>query len=178
MGHRRFVVLDLRLFGFGGVVAGAVAGFEGWAGAAGELHFDAAVLGVGVTLRGVVGEQVLGAKLVADLAEGVVELGNGGGVKVFAAGIGGDLDEGVFAAGIASGAGFDGDDDDAVDDGFGLLGGAQGFLVRELADGVSAVGDDDHDLASLAALEGLGAEVEGVIDGGGGAVADVVDGAI
>jgi hypothetical protein len=38
-------------------------------------------------LRGIVGQEILGAKFVTDLVEGFVELGHGGGVIVFAAGI-------------------------------------------------------------------------------------------
>ena len=49
--------------------------------------------------------------------ESGVELGGTGSVIVLAAGIVRKLDESVLAANVASGVGFDGDDDDAVNDG-------------------------------------------------------------
>ncbi len=62
-----------------------------------------------------------------------------------------------------------GDDDNAIDDGFGFLGGAQRFFVVDLADRISAIGDDDHDFSVLTAAEGLRAEKDSVIERGCGA---------
>src|SRR5271169_217112 len=90
---------------FSGVVAGAVMDLEGASGGrVGEIHLEPAEIGVGKALRWIVGEEVLGAKFVADFAEGLVELRKGSGVVVFAAGIFRDLDEGMLTTGVASGA--------------------------------------------------------------------------
>src|SRR5271169_3205319 len=63
--------------GLNSVVPGTVAHVVDTSGrATGDADLDAAKLGVGEPLIGVVGEQILGAEFVADLAEGVVELGH------------------------------------------------------------------------------------------------------
>src|ERR1700731_1925485 len=130
---------------------------------------DAAELGVREALRWVVGQQVLGSKFVADLAECVVELRHGGGVVVFASGIFRELNEGVLSAGFSSSTAFDRHHDNTVDDGLCFFGGADGFFVIHSADGVAAVGDQDHHLASLSAIQRMRGEINGVEQSGGGA---------
>src|SRR5262245_59130003 len=114
-----------------------------------DVYFDPSKRRIGELFRRVIGQEILGAQFVADLFKGSVELGFGGGVEVAASGVLGELDQGVFAAGVASGAGFDGDDDDAVDDGFGLLGFADGVFVTNRAYRIATVGDDNDHFPSL-----------------------------
>ncbi len=95
MGAGRVILLDLAV-----VIAGAVADIKLALGAllrlGGELHGDAAEIVAHAAGR-VVGKQILGAQLVADLAEGLVKLRQRGGVIVLAPGIARELDEGMFA---------------------------------------------------------------------------------
>src|SRR5438270_13208378 len=68
------------------VVAGAVADFVIKTRLR-ERDFDAAKVGVGELLLGVVTDQVLGAQLVGDLMECDIELGGTGSIKVLSAGL-------------------------------------------------------------------------------------------
>src|SRR5271163_13757 len=70
--------------GLGGVIACPVPYREwGAPGRSVDLHFNAAEAGIGKPLRGIVSQQVLGAQLVADFLEGVVELRHRRGIEVF-----------------------------------------------------------------------------------------------
>ena len=91
-------------------------------GEAADGHLEASKVRARHTIGGIIGQQILGAKLVADLAEGVVDFVRGSSVKVAAAGVLGKLNQRVLAAGVATRAGLNGDDDDAVDDRLGFLG--------------------------------------------------------
>src|SRR5215472_10340658 len=79
-----------------------------------HLHLEASKWGSSGLAVGVVSEQVLGAQLNADLPERVFESLTALGIVILAACIQGDLNQGVFAAGVASGLGRDRHDDDAV----------------------------------------------------------------
>ena len=59
----------------------------------------------------------------------------------------------MLTAGITSGAGLDGHYNDAVQNGFGLLGGTHCFFVVHFAHGVAAVGNNDHYFPSLSRFE-------------------------
>src|SRR5438552_4474056 len=102
-----------------------------------DLNLDASEVGVGQALLGIVGEQVLRAQLLGNLLKGAIELGSGSSVVILAAGVVRKLNEGVLAAGVASGAGFYGHDDDAVKNRLRLLGAAQGFLIVHAAGGIA-----------------------------------------
>src|SRR5271165_3596744 len=70
-----------------GEIAGAVAGVVGRGlGPAQHVDLDAAKVGKRCPVQRVVGQQVLGAQLVADLLEGFVELSHRGGIVILAAG--------------------------------------------------------------------------------------------
>src|SRR5271169_478209 len=144
-----------------GLVAGAVgvghgvvalAGLDLLAGLAGDVEgAEGAVSDLGVG-GGVAGE-VLGAELVLDLVEGLLELlGVVADVDEAAAGVAGEAVHGGGAGvgevdAIASVEGAVSDEDD-VDNGVGLLGGLGGgfeILLRAL---VAAVGEQDEDLAA------------------------------
>jgi len=88
------------------------------------IDLDAAKIGKRCPVNGIVGQQILRAQFIADLLEGVVELRYGGRVIIFAAGILGELDEGMLASGFAPGAALDGHHDNAIDDAFGFFSGA------------------------------------------------------
>src|SRR6266702_3028273 len=84
----------------------------------------------------------------------------------------------MFAAGIATGIGLDGHHDDGINDGFGDLGGAYRLVIIDLAAGVSAVGDENENLAATAALKRFGAEEDGVVESRGRSGAEVVEGCV
>src|SRR5581483_2076225 len=161
------------------VIAGAMAGFVvGGGRKAGEFYFDTTKVRVGDPLRGVVGEKILGAEFVADGAKRLIELGDRGGVIIFAAGVFGKLNQCMFAAGIASGAGFDGDVDNAVDDGFGLLGGTKCALIVDLTGGVAAVCDHNQNFSALAIFERLSSEKNSIVKRSRSAGVNSIHGAI
>ena len=110
-------------------------------------------------MRRIVGEKILGAQFVADLVEGIVQLRDGRGIEVFAAGVRGELNKGVLPAYVPPGTCFNGNDNDAIQNGLGFQGGAHRFLVVHLAHGVAAIRDDHHDLSPLPRLERLRAQV-------------------
>src|SRR5271169_2561409 len=114
---------------------------------------NTAKLRVRQALRRIVGQKVLSAEFVADLAEGIVQLRHRGRVVILASRVFRELDQGMFAAGLASCTVLDRHHDNAVDQCFGLFGGARSLLVINFADGVSAVGDQHHHFATLTAVE-------------------------
>src|SRR5208282_6288342 len=63
-----------------------------------HLDLDPAEAGVGKLLRGVIRQQILGAQLVADFVEGVVELGERVRVIILAASVLGELNQSVLSA--------------------------------------------------------------------------------
>src|SRR5574337_974574 len=70
---------------FRGVVPGTVARLVGIARrGTGQLDLDAPKIGIGVTLRRIVRQQVLGAKFVADFAKGFVEFRERAGIVILA----------------------------------------------------------------------------------------------
>src|SRR2546423_11327411 len=97
-------------------------------GSGSQLNLDAPEIRIGQPLLGIVGQQILGAQLLANLLEGAVELRRGGSIVILAAGIMRQLNESVLAAGVAPGTGLDGHDDESVKNGFRLLGEAQRLL--------------------------------------------------
>src|SRR5271157_3882392 len=122
-----------------GVVASTVADLQiAWIGIVLGVGIDldlyAAVVRVRESRTGVVGNQVLRAQFIADLAKGGVELLQATGIEVLTAGIARELDERVLPANVAAGAVFDRHDDDAVHDDLGLLRLPQGLLVGRLAE--------------------------------------------
>src|SRR5580692_12344116 len=74
----------------------------------GNSHLNATELRVRRTLRRIVGEQVLVAEFVADLAEDVIELRHRSRVVVLASRVFRELDQSMLAANLASGAILDG----------------------------------------------------------------------
>src|SRR5258708_6891872 len=86
-----------------------------------ELNFNPPEVGVGQTLRWVVGQQVLGPEFIANGAECLIELRERCRVVVFAAGVFGHLNERMFAARVAPGAGLNRHNDDPVDNRLRLL---------------------------------------------------------
>src|SRR5271166_1316710 len=127
-----------------GVVAGTVAHLQlQWVGVVIgggiNLNVDAPEFGVGKAGARVVGNQVLGTQFVADLAKCRVQLLKTAGVKVLASGVARELDQGMLSAYVPTGAVFDGNNDDAVQDDLGLLRRSDGFVVVGLADGVTAI---------------------------------------
>src|SRR5579863_7445918 len=125
-----------------------------------DFHLDTAVIGIRGTPRRIVGQEILSTEFIADFLESFIKLRHRGGIKIFASGVFGDLDEGMFATEVASGAGFNGNNDDAVNDDFGLLGSAHGLLVVDAAGGIATIGDNDHHLSPLASLDRLRTEVD------------------
>src|SRR5260370_23778836 len=85
---------------------------------------------------------------------------------MLACGIFGNLDESVFAAEVASRVRFYRHHDDAVHDGFGLLGAAQRGIVIGTAGGIAAVGNEHQDPPSIAAHEGLRTQEDCVVERG------------
>src|SRR5260370_1359095 len=106
----------------------------------GDLDLDAPKGRIAYLAVCVIANDILGAQLITDLAESGVEFAGTFGVVVFAASVFGDLDQRVFAAEVASGISRYRHHDDAVHDGFSLLGAAQSTLVVGLAGGIAAVG--------------------------------------
>src|SRR5271155_3966490 len=80
----------------------------------------------------------------------------------------------MLAAGFASRAVLNGHHDNAVNQRFGLFRGTRRFFVVDPADGVATVGDQYHDLPSLAAVERTRRHVNGVEQRRRRAQADVV----
>src|SRR5208283_4200828 len=136
-----------------------------------DLDLNAAEIRIREARAGIVGDQVLGAQLITDLAKGGVELLQAAGIEVLAPGIPRKLDERVFPANVAASAVFDGHNDDAVQNDFRLLRLAYGFLVIRLADGIAAVGNDHHHFAAAAVKQR-------VVQRSRRPRVDVVDGAI
>src|SRR5271163_2221146 len=63
---------------FAGVVAGAIVRLEGTSGGSVcQIDAELAEFGKRITLRRVVGQQILGAQFVADLLEGIIDLRRG-----------------------------------------------------------------------------------------------------
>ena len=160
-----------------GVVAGFVADVEVLRGGAGDGDQQTVEGAAGFLVVGVVGEQVLGAEVVADLGEGLVEAAIAD-VEALAAGLLGEGDEGVFAAEVAAGAGLDGHVDDGVDHDFIAQGLFESLGVGGVFGGVVAVRDDDEDLAALPGAETLGAERDGVVEGCGVVAVETGEGAV
>src|SRR5258708_6526583 len=97
------------------VISGPMAGIVFRAGGhTRELHLNSTKIGVGQSLRGVVGEKILRPQLVTDFLECLIELRNGGCIKIFAAGVFRELDQRMLAAGVTASACLDGNDNDAV----------------------------------------------------------------
>src|SRR5215813_8050034 len=113
-----------------------------------DLDLDTAEFGIGEPLAWVIRNEVLRAQFVADLAKRSVELVERAGVVILATSIARELDERVLAANVASGVALDGHDDDAIQDDLSLLRFADSVLIAGLADGVTAISDNDHDLAA------------------------------
>src|SRR5438105_2228956 len=84
-------------------------------------------------------------------------------VVILAAGVVRKLNESMFAASVASRAGFYGHDDDAVQNGLGLLGAAQSFLIIHAAGCIAAIGDHNQHFPSLPILQSLRAEIDRVV---------------
>ena len=76
---------------------------------------DLAEIGGGATLGWIVGQQILGPQLVADLLERFIHLVDVGRVEVFSAGVIRHLDQGMLAAGVAPRARFHRHVDQAID---------------------------------------------------------------
>src|ERR1700675_4691112 len=81
----------------------------------------------------------------------------------------------MLAASFASGAALDGNDNDRVDDRFGFFRGAHSRFVVNLADRIAAVRDQHDDFPSLAAVQSARGKINRIIEGGGGADADVLN---
>src|SRR6185369_7453525 len=84
----------------------------------GRIHFylDATIF-LTRLLRWVVGNQILGAQFFADLAEGPIQLIDGGRIVVLTSGVGRHLDQRMFTAKVPTGIGFDRNHDDCVKNG-------------------------------------------------------------
>jgi hypothetical protein len=93
------------------------------------------------SLNRVVGEKILRSQLVADLLERLVERAHAGDVIVLSSSVVRNLDECMFAAGVAPGARFDRHIDKAVNQRFGLLSGTQRLFVINAAAHIPAVSD-------------------------------------
>src|ERR1035438_5194421 len=80
-------------------------------------HFDlnVAELRPRRALRRIISQQILRAQFVADFAKRLVQIPRGGRVIILPTRIVRELDQGVLAAGFASSAALDGNDDDRVD---------------------------------------------------------------
>ncbi len=134
---------------------------------------------VAVAAVGVVAEGVLGAEVVGHVLEREGEIGLLSDFVESAAGVGGELDEGVFATGVTAGVGFDRNDDERVDRRAGALSGFERRGVGAVMGGVFAVGDEDDDAAGIGRQrridEALAGEGDGVVERGGVAVMDVAE---
>ena len=71
-------------------------------------------------MGGIVSEKILRAQFVADGAKCLIELLDRRSIIIFSAGIFRELNQRMFAAGVAAGTGFNRHIDNAVDDDFGL----------------------------------------------------------
>src|SRR6266853_5535729 len=127
---------------------------------------------------GVESQKVLCAQLVTNLAKGIIQLHSAFGVIVFAASIFGNLNERVLAAQVAARSRLYRNNNDAVLNGFGLLGPAQGIVVIGLAGGIAAVSNQDQHLAARAVNQGVRAEENCVVNGSSRAHAQAVNAAI
>src|SRR3954454_18029101 len=78
-----------------------------------NVHVDLPEIRRGTTRHGIVAQQVLRPKFVADLLEGLLELSHTRRVVILSTSVVRDLDERVLAAGVASGACFHRDIDQA-----------------------------------------------------------------
>src|SRR5882757_1992695 len=81
----------------------------------------------------------------------------------------------MLATGVASGAGFNRNNYDAVNERFGLFRCAQRLFVIHLADGVAAIRDCDNDFPALPCTQGLRREEEDIKQGRRRTSAEVVD---
>src|SRR5215472_8281823 len=128
-----------------------------------HLHLEASKWGGSGLAVGVVSEQVLSAQLDADLPESVFQPLTALGIVVLPACIQGNLNQGVFAAGVASGFGGNRHDDDAINDRLGLLRATQRPFVSRAARRVAAVGNQHQNFSPLAVDQRFRAEEDGVI---------------
>src|SRR5262245_5704546 len=81
----------------------------------------------------------------------------------------------MLPAGVAAGAGFHRHNNNAVDDGFGLLRGTYSIAIVILADRIAPIGNHNHHLAAFAAIKGLRAEAESVVQSGSSTIVNPVD---
>src|SRR5579863_3797657 len=154
-----------------GVVAGAVAYVEIACGGARDGDLQAMEGSSGLLILRIISEDILCAQILADARKGLVEAAIVH-VEALAAGLLGEGDERVLAAGVAAGAGGNGHVDEAVDHDFIAEGLLECFGVGGGFDGVAAVGDDHQHLASIELAEAMRTEMDGVVEGGGIAAAE------
>src|ERR1700761_6882662 len=147
------------------VIAGAVADVKGLRLRARNADANVMKARAGHLLGGVIAEQILRSQILRDLREGLVEA-TGAGVKILAAGLLGERDEGVLTAGIAPSAGLNRHVDDAVDHHL-----AAQRLFERLGVGygvgrIAAIRHQHQHLASLLGGQALGGEINGVVESG------------
>src|SRR5579871_1464980 len=94
----------------------------------GDFYFNPAKVRERCVLRRIVGEQILRPEFVADLLESLIELRDGGRVIVLPPCVLGKLDQGMLAASFASRAAFNRNNDNRIDQRFGLFGSAYRFF--------------------------------------------------
>src|SRR5579863_2753061 len=128
-----------------------------------NLHLNTAKVRISQTSRRIIAKQVLSTEFIADLAEGFVELRHRCSVKIFAPGVGRDLNERMFPAQVAPGTGLDGHINDAINDGVRFLCGADGLLVVHLTSRVATISNDDHHFSSLPPFERLGSKINRIV---------------
>ena len=84
----------------------------------------------------------------------------------------------MFAAGVAAGTGFNGHIDNAVHDGFGLLGSTKRSPIINLASGITTISDYDQHFSSLPGFKRLRSEKNCVVKSGCSAGMHMIDAAI
>src|SRR5207249_2147039 len=124
---------------------------------------------------GIISDQILGAQFFADLAESLIQRGNAFGIIIFASGILGQLNQGMFAAQVSSCIGGHWHNNDAVNQGFGLHGTTEGVLIAGLAGSVTTICDKYQDLSAFAVDEGFGCQKNSIEHRGARASVETVN---
>src|SRR5579863_1139445 len=113
---------------------------------------------------GIVAKQILRAQILAHLLESLVEPAFGG-IETLAAGLFRQSDERVFAARIATGTGFDGNINNAVDHDLATQRLFQRIRVRCTLYGISTVGNENQHFAAILLRQSLRTQVDSVVEG-------------
>src|SRR5579862_8894520 len=105
----------------------------------------------------------------------VVELGSRRCVVILSSSVFRELDQSMFPASLAPRTALDRNNDDGINNRFGLFGGADSLFVIDPADGIASVSDQDDHLASLSMIQRSRSQINGVEKSSRGSHSNVID---